>query len=117
MTLEKRAITAAHWSAEQYQAVFSPSQISRIALVIEDEDAIQGFLMARGVGSEGELENIALGESARRRGLGARLLGEFLNTARSRGRTAVLLEVRESNSAARCLYEKLAFRESGRRAN
>ena len=117
MTLEKHHVTAAHWSAEQYQAVFSPSQISRIALVIEDEDAIQGFLMARGVGSEWELENIAIADPARRRGRGTRLLGEFLNTAQSRGATAVFLEVRESNSAARCLYEKLAFRESGRRAN
>jgi ribosomal-protein-alanine N-acetyltransferase len=117
MTLEKHAVTAAHWSAEQYQAVFSPSQISRIALVIEDEAAIQGFLIARGVGPEWELENIAIADPARRRGLGTRLLGEFLNIARSRGATAAFLEVRESNSAARCLYEKLAFLESGRRAN
>jgi len=117
MTLEKHAVTAAHWSAEQYHAVFSPSQISRIALVIEDEAAIQGFLSARGVGPEWELENIAIADPARRRGLGTRLLGEFLNTARSRGATAVFLEVRESNSAARCLYEKLAFLESGRRSN
>ncbi|MFZ0804404.1 MAG: GNAT family N-acetyltransferase, partial [Terriglobales bacterium] len=44
-----------------------------------------------------------------------RLLGEFLSRARSRGATAVFLEVRQSNSAARHLYEKWAFRESGLR--
>ena len=35
--------------------------------------------------------------------------------ARARGAKAVFLEVRESNQAARALYEKWAFLESGRR--
>ena len=35
--------------------------------------------------------------------------------ARGRGAAAVFLEVRESNQAARALYEKWAFLESGRR--
>jgi len=114
--LEKHAATAAHWSAAQYHAVFSASQVPRFALVIDDGDAIQGFLVARSLGSEWELENIAIAGSARRRGLGTRLLGEFLKAARSRGATAVFLEVRESNSAARRLYEKAGFLEAGRRA-
>ena len=52
---------------------------------------------------------------ARRRGLGKRLLSEFLDLARARSAEAVFLEVRESNLAARRLYEKCAFLESGRR--
>jgi [ribosomal protein S18]-alanine N-acetyltransferase len=116
MTLEKHAVTAAHWSVDQYRAIFSSTQ-PRIALVIEDDNTIQGFLFGRGVDSEWELENIAVAGPARHCGLGTRLLGEFLNTARSRGATTVFLEVRESNSAARRLYEKWAFRESGRRLN
>jgi ribosomal-protein-alanine acetyltransferase len=115
IALEKYAVTAAHWSAEQYRAVFSSGQIPRIALIIEDGGAIQGFLIARGIHSEWEIENIVIAGPARRRGLGTRLLGEFLNTIRSRSATAVFLEVRESNAAARRLYEKLAFTESGRR--
>lgn len=115
MALEKHAVTAAHWSAEQYQTIFSGPQ-SRIALVIEDQGAIQGFLIARIIDSEWEIENVAVAGPARRRGFGARLLGELLNTARSRGGTAIFLEVRESNSAARRLYQKWAFSENGRRA-
>lgn len=114
MALEKYAVTAAHWSVEQYRAVFLPGT-PRIALVLEDADAIQGFLIARAVGPEWELENIAIAGPARRRGLGTRLLGEFLDAARAHGATAVFLEVRESNAAARRLYEKWAFTESGRR--
>jgi ribosomal-protein-alanine acetyltransferase len=116
MALERHAVTAAHWSDEQYQAIFSPTQ-ARIALVIEEKDAIQGFLIARAAGPEWEIENIAIAATARRRGLGTQLLGEFLNTARSGGATAVFLEVRESNTAARRLYEKWAFSATGRRTS
>jgi len=41
------------------------------------------------------------------------MLGKFLDLARNRGAEAVFLEVRESNLAARRLYEKWAFVESG----
>ena len=42
-------------------------------------------------------------------------MGEFLNLARRQGALAVFLEVRESNRAARALYEKWAFVENDRR--
>jgi ribosomal-protein-alanine N-acetyltransferase len=84
--------------------------------VIEEESRVQGFLVAHGLDKEWEIENIAISGAARRRGLGARLLGEFLDQARGQRAEAVFLEVRESNQAARALYEKWAFEESGRRA-
>ncbi|MGH9501118.1 MAG: ribosomal protein S18-alanine N-acetyltransferase [Terriglobales bacterium] len=116
MALETRAVTAAHWTTEQYQAVFASGETPRVALVLEDCGTIQGFLIARATGPDWEIENIAVAGPARRRGLGTRLLGEFLKTAHTRGAAAVFLEVRESNSAARRLYEKWAFIESGRRS-
>ena len=113
MELEKCAVTASHWSAERYEAIFSNPAVSRVALVIEQESQVEGFLIARAVDHEWEIENLAVAGSARRRGRGTRLLGEFLDIARSRGTQAVFLEVRESNLAARRLYEKWAFAESG----
>ena len=115
MSLERRAATAAHWSAEQYEALFSGSNPGRLALVMIEESSFQGLVIARVVDDEWEIENIAIAGPARRRGLGTRLLGELLDMARARGATAIFLEVRESNQAARALYEKWAFRESGRR--
>ena len=115
MALEKHAVTAAHWSAEQYEALFRASESGRVTQVIEDESGFQGFVIARAVDREWEIENIAVAGPARRRGLGTRLLGELLDLARARGADAVFLEVRESNRAARALYEKWAFLESGRR--
>jgi ribosomal-protein-alanine acetyltransferase len=125
MALQKHAATAAHWSVEQYEALFRASSPARIALVVEEknqeaenqqcEAEVQGFVIARAVGVEWEIENIAIAGPARRRGLGTRLLGEFLDLAKARGGEAVFLEVRDSNHAARSLYEKWAFTESGRR--
>jgi ribosomal-protein-alanine acetyltransferase len=135
--LEKHAATAAHWSRERYEQIFTRPEYAgdcggaggtparqpagrrryktqRVALVIE-ESTVQGFLIARAVDTEWEIENIAVSSPARRRGLGARLLGEFLDLARGQNAEAVFLEVRESNHAARALYEKWAFVESGRR--
>jgi ribosomal-protein-alanine N-acetyltransferase len=83
--------------------------------VIEGTKGVQGFLIAQVIAPEWEIENIAIAADARRRGLGTRLLGEFLDHARAEGAQAVFLEVRESNQAARSLYEKWAFVESGRR--
>jgi [ribosomal protein S18]-alanine N-acetyltransferase len=114
MALEKCAATAAHWSAEQYETVFAGEAPFRAVLIIE-EDGVQGFIAGRALGEEWEIENIAVAGSARRRGLGTRLLAEFLDLARRRGADTVFLEVRESNLAARRLYEKWAFVESGRR--
>jgi [ribosomal protein S18]-alanine N-acetyltransferase len=115
MALERRAATAAHWSDEQYQALFRDFDPGRVALVMQEESCLQGFVIARVLGEEWEIENIAIAGPARRRGLGTRLVGELLDLARAQGAAAVFLEVRESNQAARALYEKWAFRESGRR--
>lgn len=115
MAVEKHAATAAHWSAEQYEALFRASDPGRVALIMQEESGVQGFVIARVVGEDSEIENIAIAGPARRRGLGTRLLGELLDLAKAQGAAAAFLEVRESNQAARALYEKWAFLESGRR--
>lgn len=115
MGLEKHSVTAAHWSRQQYDTIFGQRSPRRLALLIEEESAVQGFLIASAMDLEWEIENIAVAGSARRRGLGTRLVGEFLDLARTQGAQAVFLEVRESNRAARGLYEKWGFLERGRR--
>jgi [ribosomal protein S18]-alanine N-acetyltransferase len=114
MEIARHAVTAAQWSPVQYKQVFSSG---RLALVIEENGRLMGFVIGRPAAGEWELENIAVVGIARRRGLGTRLLGEFLHQVRSSRGTEVYLEVRESNRAARALYEKWAFIEAGRRAS
>src|SRR5215471_4288533 len=112
LEIAKRAVTAAQWTESQYQQMFSSS---RLAMVIEENAQVLGFIVGRGTAGEWEIENIAISDSGRRRGLGSRLLGKFLHHIRNSGAEQVFLEVRESNYAARLLYEKWAFIEAGRR--
>ena len=51
----------------------------------------------------------------RRRGFGARLLSQLLESARALGALTVHLEVRASNEAAQALYRRFGFRRTGRR--
>lgn len=113
MALEHSAATAAHWSFEQYRAALSES--SHAALVVEKDSQTLGFLIARSIGTEWELENIVVAAQAQRRGLGTQLLDEFLDRALDRRAESVFLEVRDSNLPARHLYEKRGFVECGRR--
>ena len=114
--IASHSATAAQWSAAEYERLFAPDSLqNRTVLVIEEQSVVAGFIVGRQVGPEWEIENIAVTGPARRRGLGTRLLGGFMEFVRSRGGSQVFLEVRESNVAARALYEKWAFREAGRR--
>jgi ribosomal-protein-alanine N-acetyltransferase len=115
LAIEAHAATAAHWTAEVYRTILSAAGAPRAVLVLEEGTAIVAFLVALCQGTEWEIENIAVSGPARRRGLGTRLVGELLGRARQAGAAGVYLEVRESNRAARALYEKWAFVEDGRR--
>lgn len=115
MALERASLTAGHWQRAQYQALFEPSAPPRLALLEEEESTLLGFLIARPLGREWELENLVVAASARRRGLGTRLLHELFAVLRSQGGAALFLEVRESNAAARGLYEKCSFVKVNRR--
>jgi|SRR5580765_7997527 ribosomal-protein-alanine N-acetyltransferase len=114
--IASHSATAAQWNHTEYLKLFvQNNQQDHTVLVIEQEGSVVGFIVARQVEGEWEIENIAVTGPARRCGLGTRLLGEFLDLVRERGGKVVFLEVRESNLAARALYGKWAFLEAGRR--
>jgi ribosomal-protein-alanine N-acetyltransferase len=119
MRLERSSNSAAHWNEKQYESLIlsDDSKSSRLALVAEGEEdsMILGFLAAQVVGAEWELENIVVAPETQEKGIGTRLLNELLARAQQAKSNAVFLEVREANSAARALYEKLGFQQSGRR--
>ena len=112
LAIEQESATTAHWTRDQYASCFA----DRSFLVAEENGSIFGFLCARVVAREWEIENIVVVEGARRRGIANRLLEELLRRVRSRSGTAIWLEVRESNHPARRFYEKHGFLEAGRRS-
>jgi ribosomal-protein-alanine acetyltransferase len=104
-----------HWSEQSYRSVFDPVAPERILWVIEDNGELQAFLAARFSAADCELENLVVAAAYRRRGLASELLQALVANARERKLDRILLEVRESNQAARALYVKLGFQENGRR--
>jgi [ribosomal protein S18]-alanine N-acetyltransferase len=125
MSLDRESATAAHWTEGRYRQAFKREGLERLLLVAEASPSNQtgrdvnagilGFLVASHVAPEWELENIAVASSARRKGIGKRLLSALLAAARETNSDSVFLEVRESNAAARTLYEKAGFEQTGRR--
>ena len=126
MALERQSPAAAQWSLEQYAGLFvtasSHQRSDHLAwiVVVEGEDEAKppeavAFLVARRVDAEWELENIVVAETARRQGLGTRLLGDLIGYARAAHGDLIFLEVRESNHNARALYRKVGFEETGLR--
>lgn len=115
--LERECRTAAHWTAQQYRGLFADHVPTRVALIAQQDEAaeIAGFLIARHLAPEFELENIAVAEKFRRSGIGTQLMQAFLALAKQMKVETVILEVRESNVVARALYEKLGFRKNGQR--
>ncbi|HVP44100.1 MAG TPA: ribosomal protein S18-alanine N-acetyltransferase [Terriglobales bacterium] len=115
MAIEEDSPTAAHWQEGQYRAALEPGATpERVSLVVEAETVL-GFIVARVLGDEWEIENLAVAGPAQRRGLGSQLVGGLLDMAKMRSARSVFLEVRESNRVARRLYEKWGFVAAGRR--
>lgn len=101
------------WSAAAFAELLPLSYM--VSLVAEDDGGIAGYLIAREVGGESEILNLAVVPEARRSGLGRTLLDAGLIQLRERGAGRVWLEVRESNAAARTLYARRGFTTAGRR--
>jgi [ribosomal protein S18]-alanine N-acetyltransferase len=117
--LERQCPTTSHWTEQQYLDLLAARSGSptRLTLVAHHDgsSALAGFLVARHSAPEWELENIVVAPAVRRMGIGKQLMNTLQVQARQSNSDAILLEVRESNTAARCLYEELGFRETGRR--
>jgi ribosomal-protein-alanine acetyltransferase len=111
LALEQAAPSAAHWSADQYKTRIE----DRSVLLAEQEGKICGFLCAHVVAGEWEIENVVVAKDSRRQGIAAALMQALIGKWQTAEGTALLLEVRESNKAARALYEKCGLRQAGRR--
>ena len=64
---------------------------------------------------EAEIADLAVAPTPAARGIGGLLLDRVAATCGARGVRSLYLEVRESNSAARALYESRSFVQVGRR--
>lgn len=71
--------------------------------------AVVGYVCFWLVADEIQITNLAVHVGFRRRGIGVRLLLHALNLGYQAGARLAVLEVRQSNTPARTLYERLGF--------
>jgi ribosomal-protein-alanine N-acetyltransferase len=85
-----------------------------IAVVVEDPESPEGNLAAFAIGHvagrRGHVVTIDISAGARRKGLGAKVLGELLSRMTRAGARDVRLEVDVRNTNAIRFYEKMGFR-------
>jgi tRNA threonylcarbamoyladenosine biosynthesis protein TsaB len=115
IALEQGVANAAHWSRHQYERLLANGLILVAGESAGENSTLAGFLCCRNTAAECEIENIAIATEWVRRGIGTALLRNLIDRARAEQAPRILLEVRESNLAARKLYEKNGFSETGRR--
>ncbi|MDZ7745325.1 MAG: ribosomal protein S18-alanine N-acetyltransferase [Halobacteriales archaeon] len=81
--------------------------------LVAGDERVAGFIVADTVPNGGTLighvKDLAVRPDARGQGLGANLLGRALSVCRGQGVDRVKLEVRETNDAAKRLYDRFGF--------
>jgi len=111
----ERACFSHPWSEAMLAEELYNDNASLVAAEGED-GTVLGYGMVRAVLDEGCLERIAVVPAYRRQGVAEELLSAFLRFGQAH-LAFLTLEVREGNAPAIALYEKLGFREVGRRKN
>lgn len=86
-------------------------------LVAEEAGEILGYCGFLYVLDEAEIPNVCVKASARRQGVGRKMLEVLITEAKTLGIAVLYLEVRESNEAAKALYASLGFLPNGIRKN
>jgi ribosomal-protein-alanine N-acetyltransferase len=104
----------AKWTADQFAE--SLELDTTIAWIVEENHSPQGFILCQIAGEEAEILTLCIRPSARRHGLGLRLLQALDYASREKNARFIFLEVAVDNRAALTLYEKVGYRISGRRA-
>lgn len=95
------------WSTEQFWSELA--QPTRRYLAARDGARLVGYAGLSQVGSDADIQTVAVDPSCQGRGIARAMLAELLAEAEASGVTHTFLEVREDNAAARHLYERLGF--------
>ncbi len=109
----ERASFADPWTLTAFRSALEEERLN--FLVATSGDAVLGYAVSWCVVDEAELANLGVVPAMRGQHVGAALLDRAMGDARIAGCTIMHLEVRESNTAARALYESRGFGMVGRR--
>jgi ribosomal-protein-alanine N-acetyltransferase len=108
-SLQARAFDAA-WGAEALAGELASAGVARVYAARLSGGPIVAYCACWRIVDELHINSVAVDPAMRRRGLARTLLRRVLAIETGSGARAATLEVRESNSAGRALYESLGFR-------
>lgn len=100
------------WSQEALRSELTGDH-RRYFVLVDDTDAVRGYAGLLVVGTDGDIQTIAVHAEHRGGGYGRLLMDALLAEADRRGARQVFLEVRADNPVARALYASLGFEEIG----
>ena len=108
---------APQWPRTVYASLLENADDGRVVLVAEDagSGAVAGFVVARLIPPEAELESIAVAGDFQRKGVARGLFSALAGVLEQSGIAEIMLEVRAGNASALGLYRCLGFVEEGRR--
>ena len=110
--IETQVFGADAWSLEMMREELSGDH--RQYVVLEgDSGVVQGYAGLLLIGTDGDIQTIAVHPNARGGGHGRALMNALLDEAASKRAAQIFLEVRADNPIPRGLYESLGFTELG----
>jgi [ribosomal protein S18]-alanine N-acetyltransferase len=99
------------WTEAGFWSELAGVPDSRYYVVAEEDGQLVGYAGLFAVPPEADVQTVAVVAGRQGAGLGRRLLADLLAQARRRGCSQVLLEVRDTNAAARALYASMGFEQ------
>ena len=102
------------WSKKTFQKIL---EIRSISFVIRSKESVVAFCIANKVLDDCHLQNIAVIEKLRGKGIGTFMLNILFKRVKLSNLDTILLEVRESNEIARKFYRDNGFKELSVRKN
>jgi [ribosomal protein S18]-alanine N-acetyltransferase len=126
IALERGAAEAPHWAEGEYVAILQvrgegegAGAVRRCLFVAEVDGKLLGFAVGKVIlpaaDGVGEIESVAVSDTARRRGVGRALCEAVVGWCREQGVGEIELEVRAGSEGAIALYAGLGFVAVGRR--
>ena len=112
--LEKQCFSVP-WSENALRMELTKENSRFFVAIIKNE--VSGYIGANNVLGEVYIDNIAVFSNFRGLGVATTLLNHLISVSKEENCDLVTLEVRESNTIARKLYEKLGFKNVGVRKN
>lgn len=100
------------WTMNSFATELRDNEYARYHC-LEVDGRVVGYMGLWYILDEGHITNIAIAPDMRGRHLGEYLMRSVMKKMREEGMERMTLEVRVSNTPARCLYERLGFKQAG----